>query len=440
MKPLEPAPSAVPSTPLSTSAQRVGRYALWLGLLALLVWALWAPIDEGIPAAGVVTVDTKRKAVQHLQGGIVREVHVKEGSLVREGEVLMELEQASTRANYESVRQHYLAMRSSESRLLAEQSGTSEIRFHADIVAMQADPLVRQHMQTQQQLFNSRRLSLQAGVGALTESRAGLQEQRKGLVQVLAQRQRQLALVEEELAGLRELVREGYAPRNRQLELERSQAEIRSALAEAGAGLQRIDRQVEEVNQRVQLLQQDYRKEVDSQLAEVRREVQADAEKLAAVTQDLARTQLKAPATGQVLGLSVQSVGAVIAPGQKVMDIVPEQAPLLIEARVSPQVIDRLREGQSTDIRFAAFAHSPQLTVQGRVMSVSRDLLTDADTRQSYFLARVDITPEGRKALGAREVQPGMMADVLIKTGERSFFTYLTYPLVRRIAQSIKEE
>ena len=440
MKPLEPAPSAVPSTPLSTSAQRVGRYALWLGLLALLVWALWAPIDEGIPAAGVVTVDTKRKAVQHLQGGIVREVHVKEGSLVREGEALMELEQASTRANYESVRQHYLAMRSSESRLLAEQSGTSEIRFHADIVAMQADPLVRQHMQTQQQLFNSRRLSLQAGVGALTESRAGLQEQRKGLVQVLAQRQRQLALVEEELAGLRELVREGYAPRNRQLELERSQAEIRSALAEAGAGLQRIDRQVEEVNQRVQLLQQDYRKEVDSQLAEVRREVQADAEKLAAVTQDLARTQLKAPATGQVLGLSVQSVGAVIAPGQKVMDIVPEQAPLLIEARVSPQVIDRLREGQSTDIRFAAFAHSPQLTVQGRVMSVSRDLLTDADTRQSYFLARVDITPEGRKVLGAREVQPGMMADVLIKTGERSFFTYLTYPLVRRIAQSIKEE
>jgi protease secretion system membrane fusion protein len=133
-------------------------------------------------------------------------------------------------------------------------------------------------------------------------------------------------------------------------------------------------------------------------------------------------------------------VGAVVGPGQKIMDIVPEQAPLMIEARVSPQVIDRLKEGMPTEIRFSGFAHTPQLNVAGRVVSVSRDMLTDPDTRMPYFLARVEVTDQGRQTLGTRQMQPGMMADVLIKTGERSFLAYLTYPLVRRLAQSMTEE
>lgn len=440
MNPLEPTPSSGPPPVISKQALRLGRLALWLSLLGLLAWAALAPMDEGIPAAGMVAVDTKRKAVQHLQGGIVREVHVGEGKMVREGDVLMVLEQGSTRASFETVRQQYLALRSAESRLLSEQLGSSSVAFHPDIASRAADPMVRQHMDTQSQLLRSRQAALQANLNALTENRAGLQEQRKGVVQVIAERQRQISLVEEELEGLRELVRDGYAPRNRQLELERNRSDIRSALAEASASLQRIDRQMEEVGQRMQAVRQEYRKEVDSQLADVRREVQADAEKLKAVTQDLARTELRAPASGQVVGLMVQSVGAVIAPGQKLMDIVPEQAPLLIEARVPPHVIDRLREGLATEIRFSAFAHSPQLNVGGRVVSVSRDMLTDAETRQSYFLARVEVTPEGLKTLGARQMQPGMMADVLIKTGERSFLHYLTYPLVRRVAQSMNEE
>jgi protease secretion system membrane fusion protein len=440
MHPSESASSLPASSPTSERALKVGRYALGLALLALVAWSLLAPIDEGIPASGAVTVDTKRKAVQHLQGGIVREVRVSEGGQVKEGQVLMVLEQSSTRANFESVRQHYLALRTSESRLLAERAGAASVSFHPDILAMQADPLVRQHMQTQQQLFASRRQTLQTSLKVLAENRAGLQEQRKGLVQVMAERQRQLSLLEEELDNLRELVREGYAPRNRQLEMERNRADIRSALAETSAALQRLDRQVEEVVQRMQLTEQDYLKEVDTQTAEVRREVQADAEKLFAVTKDLERTELRSPATGQVVGLAVQTLGAVVSPGQKLMDIVPNHAPMLVEARVAPQVIDRLKTGQAADIRFSAFSHAPQLTVGGRVVSVSKDLLSDPDTKQSYYLARVDITPEGLKVLGQREIQPGMLAEVLIKTGERSFFTYLTYPIVRRLAQSMKEE
>ena len=408
--------------------------------VALLLWAVAAPLDEGIPAQGLVSLDTKRKAVQHLQGGIVKQVLVGEGASVQEGQVLMVLEQATAKANYESIRQHYLAMRSTESRLLSEQAGAASVQFHADIVNSMADPLVRQHVDTQLHLFKSRRMALQANVAALSANLSGLEAQQRGLVQVIEQRVQQQRLFNDELAGIRDLVKEGYAPRSRQMELERNQAEVGSILADAQANLKRVGHSMDEVAQRLQAVQQEYKKEVDTQLADVRREVQADAEKLLAVTQDLERTELRSPATGQVVGLAVQTLGAVVAPGQKLMDIIPHQAPLLVEARVAPQVIDRLKSGQSADIRFSAFSHSPQLTVGGRVVSVSKDLLSDPDSKQSYYLARVEITPEGLKVLGPREIQPGMLAEVLIKTGERSFFTYLMYPIVRRLAQSMKEE
>jgi len=425
MNPLEPTPSSGPPPVISKQALRLGRLALWLSLLGLLAWAALAPMDEGIPAAGMVAVDTKRKAVQHLQGGIVREVHVGEGKMVREGDVLMVLEQGSTRASFETVRQQYLALRSAESRLLSEQLGSTSVAFHPDIASRAADPTVRQHMDTQSQLLRSRQAALQANLNALTENRAGLQEQRKGVVQVIAERQRQISLVEEELEGLRELVRDGYAPRNRQLELERNRSDIRSALAEASASLQRIDRQMDEVGQRMQAVRQEYRKEVDSQLADVRREVQADAEKLKAVTQDLARTELRAPASGQVVGLMVQSVGAVISPGQKLMDIVP---------------IDRISPHQKADIRFSAFSHSPLLVVEGQVESVSNDLVNDAELKQLFYLARISLTSEGMNTLAHRELQAGLPAEVLIKTGSRSLLSYLAYPLVRRLHKTFREE
>jgi len=435
-----PVTSAATAPAASQLPARVGRWTLLVLLLALVAWGLAAPLDEGIPAQGLVSLDTKRKTVQHLQGGIVKEVLVGEGAAVQEGQVLMVLEQATAKANYESIRQHYVAMRSTESRLLSEQAGAGSVQFHADIVNSMADPLVRQHVDTQQHLFKSRRMALQANVAALNANLAGLEAQKRGLVLVIEQRVQQQRLFNEELVGIRDLVKEGYVPRSRQMELERNLAEVGSIMADAQANLKRVGHSMEEVGQRLQAVQQEYKKEVDTQLADVRREVQADAEKLFAVTQDLARTELRSPATGQVVGLVVQTLGAVVAPGQKLMDIVPNHAPMLVEARVAPQVIDRLKTGQAADIRFSAFSHSPQLTVGGRVVSVSKDLLSDPDSKQSYYLARVEITTEGLKILGQREIQPGMLAEVLIKTGERSFFTYLTYPIVRRLAQSMKEE
>ena len=425
---------------LTGSAARIGLWALGLGFGGFLLWAGLAPLDEGVPGQGMIAIDTKRKSVQHLSGGLVKEVLVGEGSIVTEGQVLVRLGETVARANYESIRQRYLGLRAMEGRLLTEQQGGANIVFHPDVQASIKDPQIRQVVMTQEQLMASRRASLRADLQSNEESIQG----QLGLIQsyesMLANRKNQQALLDEELTNTRGLVKEGYVPRNRQLELERMTAEISSGIAELQGNTIRASRAVAELRQRAIVRQQEYRKEVDSQLADVAREVHGDAERFTAVKEDLARTEIKSPAAGQVVGLAIQTVGSVISPGQKLMDIVPEDQTLLVEVRVAPHLIDRVKADLPVDVRFSSFAHTPQLVVDGKVVSVSGDLLTDPQNGVAYYLARVGVTANGYTQLGKRQLQPGMPVEVIFLTGERSMLTYLLSPLTKRLAASMKEE
>lgn len=423
-------------------AARVGLWALGLGFGGFLLWAAFAPLDEGVPAQGTVMVDTKRKTVQHLSGGIIQRVLVREGELVHEGQVLIELDAATARANYESVRQRYLGLRAMQGRLVAEQTEASAVTFHPDLLEAASDPLIQVQMDTQRQLFQSRRAALRAAVQGVEESIRGQEALLQTYENMLGPRRSQLALLQEELGHTRGLVADGYAPRNRQLELERQVAEANAAIAELTGNTLRARRAIAELRQQIAARRQEYRKEVETELGNVLREVQSDAEKLIAVRADLERTEIRSPASGQAIGLAVQTVGGVIQPGQKLMDIVPEGEPLLLEARIDPHLIDKVHSGLKTDVRFNAFAHSPQLVVEGEIVSVSSDLLTEqlGGMQVSYYLARVKLTPEGMQVLGPRRMQPGMPVEVIIKTGERSMLTYLLNPLTKRLAASMKEE
>ncbi|MFA7269716.1 MAG: HlyD family type I secretion periplasmic adaptor subunit [Sterolibacterium sp.] len=418
---------------------RVGLWVLGLGFGGFLLWASLAPLDEGVPTQGMVTIDTKRKAVQHLSGGIIKQVMVKEGQSVKQGDPLVSIDDAVSLANYESVRQHYLTLRAMEGRLLAEQSAQGKITFHPDLLKAESDPYIRQTINNQQQLFQSRRMSLQADMDAIKESIQGQEASIQGAEGVLKARNSQLEYIQEELKGVRDLVKEGYAPRNKQLELERMAAESMGSIAELQGNIQRGRRAIAEMKQRAIQRSQEYRKEVDTQLSDVRREVQADADKYKAASQELGRTVIRAPSEGQVLGLAMQTVGAVVGPGQKLMDIVPKNEALLLEARVPPHLIDKVHAGLGVDVRFSSFAHSPSLVVQGKLESVSSDLIVEQNN-VAYYLARISITPEGMKELGNRQMQAGMPAEVVIKTGERTVLTYLLHPLLKRMAASMKEE
>jgi len=229
---------------------------------------------------------------------------------------------------------------------------------------------------------------------------------------LLQSRFRTLRILKEQLAGISTLVKEGYAPLSQQRELE------------------------------IKIAQ--HKEESSAQLAQVQNEVQADAEKSKALFNELADTEIKSPSEGQVVGLQVQTVGAVIQPGQKIMDIVPSNEGLLIEAKIAPHLIDKVHAGLLANVSFASFANSPQLVVSGRVESVSGDLITDMQTGnapvQPYFLARIAVTSDGIKMLGQHRLQPGMPVQVIIKTGERSLLTYIMHPLIKRMSASLKEE
>lgn len=360
---------------------RLGIWILLVGFGGFLLWAAFAPLDEGVPSQGMVSIATKRKVVENLRGGRIEKVYVKEGQMVKDGDVLMKLESQTAKARYDEVHQHYLGTRATVDRLLAEMNGASSISFHKDLLNDHDRALSEQNMQNQRQLFLSRRLTLK--------------------------------IFKDQLADIQSLVQEGYAPMSQQRDLELKIADFRTNTA--------------------------------SQLAQVQPEVEADAEKTRALAEELADTDVRSPASGQVVGLQIQSVGAVIQPGQKIMDIVPLHEGLLIDAKVSPQFIDSIHKGLPVDVSFFSFAHSPQLVVKGVVESLSKDIVTDPGVNPmapnaSYYLARVLVTPEGMKALGKRQMQPGMPVQIVIKTGERSLLTYLVDPLIKRITVSMKED
>ncbi len=419
---------------------RKAAMALGIGFLVFLLWAIFAPLDEGVPAQGSVVIDNKRKAIQHLQGGIIREVRVGEGASVEEGQVLVILEQAMAKANMESVRQHYFALRATEGRLLAELGKQPKIQFHNDLQANAKDPYVQQHLTANERLFAARRSVLQANVGAQRQGQESARAQIKAMQSILREKTHQLTLMSEQLERLSALVTEGYAPRIQQIDSERMLAELRGQVEDAQANLQRATSQDKEFAHKIQSLEQDYIREASQALAEINRELLAEQDKLVATQQDLKRTEIASPAKGQVIGIAPITPGSVIGPGQKIMDVVPMDAQLIVEARIPPQVIDRVQAKQLADIRFSAFSHSPLLVVEGQVESISHDLLTDPDLKQSYYLARISLTPQGRASLEKREMTAGLPAEVMIKTGERSFLSYLTYPLVRRLHKSLKEE
>ncbi len=432
-----------PDLPTDTqSTIRLGFIAIALGFGSFLAWAAWAPLDEGVPAPAIVAIDTKRKAIQHMTGGIVDRVLVREGQFVKAGDVLVELNEGSTRANFESIRQSYMAQRAAESRLLAELSNASVISFHPDLLAASNDAFIKQHITTQTQLFESRRNSVRNEIGAMDESIAGQVAMLAGNLQQIESRKLQAEKQAEQLKSVSDLANEGYVPRNQALQLEQGQAELNATLADLQASRIRIERSIAEMRLRKAQRTQDFLKEAGTQLADVRKEVQAGRERLDAVAGELGRVKIKSPVDGQVVGITLSSVGGIVSPGQRLMDVVPKEEGVILEAKLPVIVIDRVRAGDEVAVRFSTFAHSPQLVVDGLLNSISGDVVTESTAagNTSYYLARIQLTKEGLNKLGNHTLQPGMSAEVLIKTGERSLLTYLMNPLSKRVAASMKEE
>ncbi len=421
-----------------------GFRVLILGFGLCLVWAAFAPLDEGVPTDGTVSNETNSKVVQHLSGGIVEKIHVKEGQFVKKGDILLTIDSATTKAKFEEIRQQYLGLRSYENRLISEKNGNQQIHFHADLTDASAEPDVLEKMSDQSRLLAAKSRLLGADIGQIQESIKAEQASIDAGLQLIVNKKQELTLLKQQIDQMKPAVDEGFIPKLQFNELLQRSEQLSGEIAQVNGSVAKSRRVISELNNKKTSRIQGEQKEINEQLAKIRLEVDADAEKFKALKNDLERTAIRAPVDGQVIGLQIQTLGAVIQPGQRLLNIVPKGELLLLDAKIPPHLIDRIAEGQPADVRFSSFAHSPQLLVEGKVVSVSTDIMSDQSARMEglrhYYLARVELTDAGNKTLGKRALKPGMPVQIVIKTGERSYLDYMMHPLTKKIAASLKEE
>lgn len=419
---------------------RWGLLVLLLGFGGFAAWAGFAPLDAGVTAEATVQVAGNRKSVQHLEGGTIDELLVKEGDLVEQGQVLLRLNATRALAEQGVVSAQYIVAKVTEGRLLAERDGADTIELAPEFVErFKADPRFKRAVAAQERLFKTRRDALQGEIDILRENLAGAEQQLAGLEQVQKSRKAQIGYINRELSGVRELAKEGYLPRNRMFELERDAAQLQAALSNDMVEAGRTRNQIAELKLRIMQRYQDYQKEVQSQLSEIQKEGSALGDRLLALDYTVRETVIRAPIGGYVQNLSVHTVGGVIGPGTLLMEVVPLDATYLVQARVPVQSIDRVMPGLDVDITFPALNQRTIPNIPGKVLTVSADRLIDEATNIPYYLAQVEVTPEGVETLQNETIRAGMPAAVLIRLGERTMLNYLVKPFLERLDKAFKE-
>lgn len=423
-----------------TAHTKLGWWIVLAGFCGFVLWASFAPLDKGVPVSGTVTVASNLKAVQHLTGGIVDSILVKEGDHVKVGQVLVRMNDTQIKALAEITRSQLYTARTVEARLLAERDGKNELTFPAELLSLQNDSRIANSIIIQNQLFSSRKLALQHEIAALDESATGLKVQLRGLEASKTSKNQQLKFLEEQLISLRDLAEDGFVPRNRVLDLERTYTQLMGEISSDTGNIGRIQGQIAELEQRRIHRQQEYQKEVRQQLSDIQREADSLDNRLSGQDFELANILVKAPVDGIVVGLNVFTEGGVIGPGFKLMDIVPKDDLLIITGQVPVHLIDKVHIDLPVDLIFSALNQKKTPNIPGIVTQVSADRLTDERTGLPYYNIKAKVTPEGMKQLSDQQIRAGMPVDIFIKTGERSLMSYLFKPILDRVHSSMSEE
>jgi len=418
---------------------RMGGWLLAVGFGGFLLWAGLAPLDKGVAVSGNVVVAGNRQAVQHPTGGVVQRLLVRDGDQVDAGQVLIRMDATQIRAQRESLFMQHLGAVASTARLEAERDGLADIVF-PPAIASAGDPRVDSTLELQRQLLGSRRAALRLELDGLRESIAGSQALLDGLRAAKVHKDQQRTSMQAQLQGLRELAREGYVARNRLLENERLYAQLNGNIAEDLGTIGRTQRQLAELRLRAAQRSEEYQQDVRQQLADSRLKVEELGSRLSAVEFELAHSEIRAPAAGTVVGLDVFTEGGVISPGQVLMEIVPQDAPLLVDARAPVELVDKLQAGLDVELLFVAFNQSRTPRVNGKVTLVSADRLLDEKTGQPYYRLRVQVDDDGLRQLQGQQIRPGMPVEAFVRTGERSLLNYLFKPLTDRTHMALVEE
>ena len=405
-------------------------------------WAAIAPLTSAAHAQGKVRVESNRKTVQHLEGGIVKSLSVRDGNTVEGGQVLMTLENTQPRAQMEVVEGKYILALARKARLIAQRDQLSGVPYQQFLHDLSGtDSRVSGAMAIQDQIFEVRQAAYENELALYDQQVEQLESQLTGLAAQKASSQKLVASYSSEMKDMAGLKKKGYVENRQVLDLERQLVENQGMLGELVARIASTRSKIVEAKLSTLQLQKEMQRETAAELNEVQEGLFQLTEQRQALIDTLERTVIRAPQEGRVLGLSIHTVGAVIGAGQKLMDIVPEQEKLIVEAKVSPLDIDRISVGQPADIRFSAFKMRDTARITGRLVTVSADSISEPE-QLPYYLVVVEITDEGQKLLAESDLTlvAGMPAEVFINTGERTLFQYIVDPITHTLARSLIED
>jgi len=422
------------------------RYAL-LGYVSIAlvfggfgVWASVAPLDRAAVATGQVAVSGDHKVVQHLEGGIIREILVKETQQVKEGDVLFRLQPTEAQANTDILRKQMDAELAEEARIVAEQTNAASITFPDSILARRDVLETATAIADQQRQFVEHRAQLINQINILNSQIAQQQQELAGRDRQRAALSDQLASYTTEMNNVQPLVDKGYYPRNKFLELDRDRARVEGDLGQAQADVARLTQQVEQTRLQINETQQKYQNDLSQQLDTTRGKLSEAREKLRIAEDVLRRVDIRAERDGIVMNVKVHTVGEVIKPGDTLAEIVPVGEGVNVMAHVSPRDIESVAVGQKAEVRFPNFSSRRTPIILGKVQSVSADSIMDEVTKQPYYSARISIDYSTLPPEIADHILPGMQADVLISTGERTMLQYLVGPLMNALSKTFREK
>lgn len=416
----------------------------WLiigGLVAgFTAWALLAPLNSAAMAPGTIVVNSNRQTIQHLEGGIIKSLGVRDGDRVEKGQALLTMDGTQGQALLSLLEGRFDAARAEQARFFAERAGLDGLLFPEDLLqkaaANEETALI---LDGQRNLFEARHKML-AGQTSIYENRITQSElQIGGLRLQQSAKERQNALYKRELAGLQSLNEKGFASTNKLLAFQREVAQLDAELGTVQSNIAAVQQEIGEARLQILQIRKTFIENVENSLRDNQTSVFDLTQQMLAARDQVARLVVRAPVAGTVVDMAVHTVGGVVPPGQRLMDIVPKDDQLVVEAQMKPTDIDGVVPGQPAEIRLTTLNSYTMAPLHGTVMYVSADRLTDSRTAGAYYTVRVETNPEEVAQLKDIQLVPGMPVEVMIDKGSRTFFEYLIGPIGRVLNNAMRE-
>jgi len=428
--------------------KRGNRKARWLGvgvILAamggLIVWASLAPLSSAVVSQGQIVVSSKHKLVQHRDGGIIQRINVRDGAIVKAGDVLIVLNGAEAYLRHVLMRAAYYSARATKHRLLAEKQESAKLHFPTQLLEeARKDQSIASILETERELFLSRRMAHAGQVSVLRQRIAQIEEEIKGYEAEAVANREQSRIARTELKIVKVLFDRGYTTRVRVAALERERAGLLGSAGKLEAALARAKANIGETELKILQLTKEFNTNVFKDLKEVEDRIFDIREKLESAAVKVEQLRIRAPTGGEVVNMQVSTVGGVIQPGDTVLEIVPADDRLIIEARVRPVDVDHIAVGLDTQVRITAFKQRTTPLLDGKVILVSGDALLDARSGEHYFLVQIEVIQSERTRAAVERLQPGMPAEALIITGQRTAFAYLLQPIMDSVNRAMREQ